>query len=98
VQYTREAQWKELEMVVYPGADASFTLYEDEGDSYRYEQGQRATIRFQWNERSGQLTIAQREGTFPGMLQQRTFRVRMAGTDTIKTVEYNGQEIKLDMK
>ena len=98
VQYTREAQWKELEMVVYPGADASFTLYEDEGDSYRYEQGQRATIRFQWNDRSRQLTIARREGTFPGMLQQRTFRVRMAGMDTFKTVEYNGQEIKLDMK
>ena len=33
-----------IELRVYPGADGDFTLYEDEGDSYRYEQGAHATI------------------------------------------------------
>lgn len=38
----RRADW---EIHIYAGADGSFTLYEDEGTNYRYEQGACATIR-----------------------------------------------------
>ena len=40
MQYVGEKAWDNLELRVYPGADGSFTLYEDEGDNYNYEQGE----------------------------------------------------------
>ena len=39
VQYTNEKKWDNLIINVYPGADGTFTLYEDEGDNYNYESG-----------------------------------------------------------
>ena len=30
MQYVGERSWQQLELRVYPGADAQFTLYEDE--------------------------------------------------------------------
>jgi endoglucanase len=64
-----------MEIRVYPGANGSFNLYEDEGDNYNYESGVCATIPFTWNNAIQQLTIGARQGSFPGMLASRTFRV-----------------------
>ena len=94
MQYASERRWDDLEVTVYPGADGQFTLYEDEGDSYNYEKGAYSTIDFRWNDRSQQLTIGACRGSFPRMLQQRTFRVRLAGTDITQTVIYNGKAVK----
>ena len=38
-QYAMEYPDCELELRIYGGADAAFLWYEDEGDSYRYEEG-----------------------------------------------------------
>ena len=64
-----------IDLRVYPGADASFTLYEDEGDSYSYEKGAHALIPFQWDDSTRALTIGERQGTFPGMAAGHTFNV-----------------------
>ncbi len=64
-----------IELRVYQGADGSFTLYEDQGDTYQYETGVHATIPFIWNDTTRQLTIGARTGSFPGMLANRTFKV-----------------------
>lgn len=64
-----------IELRVYPGANGTFTLYEDEGDNYNYEKGIYATIPFTWDDKAGVLTIGKRTGSFPGMLKTRTFRV-----------------------
>jgi alpha-D-xyloside xylohydrolase len=64
-----------IELRVYTGADGNFTLYEDEGNNYSYEKGVYATIPITWNEASQNLSIGSRNGTFPGMLQNRKFRV-----------------------
>ncbi len=74
IQYATESS-DPIELRVYPGANGSFTFYEDEGDNYNYESGTRATIPFTWDEAAQQLTIGQRSGSFPGMLANRTFRV-----------------------
>lgn len=74
-QYARVADWDTLQIRVYPGQDGEFTLYEDEGDSYRYEQGKRSTIKLTWNDAASQLTIGQRDGSFDGMAQNRVFDV-----------------------
>jgi len=75
MQYVGEKAWDNLEMRVYPGANGSFVLYEDEGDSYNYEKGAYTTISFDWNDKSHTLTIGARRGSYPGMLQSRTFTV-----------------------
>ena len=88
------ADWQTLDMIVYPGADAVFTLYEDEGDNYNYEQGAYSTITLQWNDRKRTLTIGKREGSFKGMLENRTFRIQLPGGQS-KTVEYNGSKVEI---
>ncbi len=75
VQFAREKPADQIELRVYRGADGNFTLYEDEGDNYHYEQGVYATIPIHWNEARKTLTIGARAGEFPGMLKERTFRV-----------------------
>ena len=48
IQYATESV-DPLEIRIYPGADATFVLYEDAGDGYEYEVGEHATIVFTWN-------------------------------------------------
>lgn len=75
VQYSTEKNWDNLEIRIYPGADGTFTLYEDENDNYNYEKGAYSTIRFQWNDKARNLTIEDRQGEFPGMLKNRKFKI-----------------------
>ena len=91
VQYSNEKSWDNLEVVVYPGKDAVFTLYEDEGDNYNYERGQYTEIPFAWNEKAHTLTIGNRTGNYEGMLRSRTFQVRLHNGQTV-TVNYDGRK------
>jgi alpha-D-xyloside xylohydrolase len=49
IQYATESA-DPLELRIYEGADASFTLYEDAGDGYAYEGGEHATVSLTWNQ------------------------------------------------
>ena len=75
IQYSNEKPADPIELRIYPGADANFILYEDENDNYNYEKGIYATISFHWIDVERQLIIDDRKGTFPGMLEQRTFNI-----------------------
>ena len=97
MQYVGEKKWDNLEIRIYPGANGEFTLYEDEGDNYNYEHGAYSTIRMTWNDAAKKLTIAHREGQFPGMLTERSFRVRLVGTDREVTVRYDGSKQTLKL-
>ena len=79
VQFAEEKKWDHLEIRVYPGADGQFVLYEDENDHYHYEKGAFSTIAFDWNNNKKTLTIQDRAGSFPGMLQNRTFHIVLVG-------------------
>jgi alpha-D-xyloside xylohydrolase len=63
-----------IELRIYGGASGKVTLYEDEGDNYDYEGGAYSEIPIHWDDRSGRLTIGNRRGRFPGMLEHRTFQ------------------------
>ena len=91
MQYVGEKSWDNLEIRVYPGADGSFTLYEDEGDGYNYEQGYYATITFQWNDKARSLTIGTRQGGYKGMILDRKFTIVLPD-GTTRTVTHNGNE------
>jgi alpha-D-xyloside xylohydrolase len=75
VRYADQPAADPIELRIYTGADADYTLYEDNGVDYAYEKGARATIPLHWDEARQILTIGDRTGSFPGMIEQRLFRV-----------------------
>jgi len=75
MEYAAEKPADPIELRVYRGADARFTIYEDENDTYNYEKGAYATIPIEWNEAGKTLTIGDRQGSFPGMPSSRQFKV-----------------------
>ena len=102
-QYVDEKKDAPLTVVVYTGADGEFSLYEDDGKGYGYEKGEFSRIPLKWNEKTGELSIGARQGSFPGMQATREVRVRWingpradAGTlepATDATVQYDGKAI-----
>ena len=108
VQYSSEKNWDNLELRLYPGADGSFTLYEDELDGYNYENGQCTEIPMTWNEATKTLTIGARQGSFPGMLAERTFNIVVVtpekgfgdghATTFDAVVNYTGEEVSIQLE
>jgi alpha-D-xyloside xylohydrolase len=103
VEYAAEKPADPIELRVYPGADGSFLLYEDENDTYDYEKGAYATIAFYWDDAKRTLTIGDRKGSFTGMLENRTFQIVFVGeghgagiAPTVqpdKVVQYSGKQV-----
>ncbi len=83
LQHTGQQSSEPLELRIYPGADGTFTLYDDAGEGYHYEKGEYALVPLRWNDRSKQLTIGARKGVFPGMESAREFRVVLIGSPEI---------------
>lgn len=75
LQYSSEKPADTITLNIYTGADASFSLYEDEGTNYNYEKGAYAVIPIKYIEGTKAITIEERKGSFTGMLQKRVFRV-----------------------
>ena len=92
-----------IELRIYPGTDGDFTFYEDENDGYAYEKGAHATIALHWDDGAKTLTFGAREGSFPGMLAEHTFRVVLVRSghgvgigetaSVEKAVVYNGAKV-----
>lgn len=99
VQYASEKKWDNLEIRVYAGASGSFALYEDEDDNYNYEKGVNSTITFNWDDEKKILTIDDRKGSFPGMLNSRIFNLVLVskgkgiGENIGKVVSYTGKKM-----
>ncbi len=98
-QWTGEKPDAPIEFRVYPGADATFSLYEDEGTNYNYEKGSYSIIPIKWNDRRRELTIGKRVGSFSGMRPERRFSLVVAksahgGKAAVPvTVEYIGKPV-----
>lgn len=107
VQHTGEMPNAPVEIRIYPGADGKFTIYEDEGDSYRYETGLFSTINIQWEDNSRLLVFGRRKGEFPGMADYRDFNIIIVrsgygvGIEETKqpdmTVKYNGEKLTVSI-
>lgn len=104
-EWSTEKPEDPIELRIYPGANGDFTLYEDENDGYDYEKGVHATIPLHWDDAARTLTIGDRKGQFPGMLQDRTFRVVLvrdnhgvgvnASDEADKVAQYSGSQISV---
>jgi alpha-D-xyloside xylohydrolase len=90
VQHTREGKTAPITLLVYGGADGSFSLYEDDGVSRQYLNGAYSRIPLRYDEKEGTLTIGAREGQFPTMAAKRTIRVRFTQADRPRTLDFEG--------
>jgi len=75
IQYSNEKPDAPITIIVFRGQDGEFTLYEDEGVNYNYENGEYSNIPFSYSEMDGTLTIGQREGQYEGMSTARSFNI-----------------------
>ena len=105
MQYATEKLDVPYEDRIYPGANAKFTLYEDDNETYNYEKGEYATYELSWNDAAKVLTVGKRKGNFPGMIEKHVLRVELAGPDAnsgiaegttkVKTVTCGNQKIEV---
>ena len=102
-EWSTEKHADPIELRVYRGANADFTLYEDENDNYDYEKGSYAIISLHWDDGASRLTFSDRTGHYPGMLDRRSFRIVFVSEDhgvginpadkVDRVVEYAGKQI-----
>ena len=104
MQYTSEKVDAEWEIRIYPGADSSFTVYEDEGDNYNYEKGKSSSFEMKWDDKNHTLTLSDRKGEYAGMPVCRRLKLvrvdKNSGTSVEenvggKTIEYRGKHLKI---
>ena len=102
VEYAGQAT-DPIELRIYPGANGDFSLYEDEGDSYRYEQGNHSILPIHGEDGTRTLTIGTRAGSYRNMKPGHTFNVVVVkanhgvGPDATaapdQVIQYQGEKI-----
>lgn len=104
VSHAEAQSGKPIELRIYRGANGAFTLYDDSGNGWGYEKGQRALVPISWNDATQTLTLGARQGKFPGMRETREFRIvfvsEKSGTGdaeaaTFQTVKYKGKKLEI---
>lgn len=96
LDYPGQQAHPELTLHLYPGSDALFVLYDDEGDSYGYEQGRFSKTPIFWNDSTRTLTIGARQGQYPGMPESQVFHIVLGETKHTVCQE-GGQEIQISL-
>ena len=107
IEYADEKPAGPIELRIYPGADGSFDLYQDAGDSYDYEHGAHSVIPLRWSESTRTLTIGDREGSYVGMPASIQMRIVWASSghgtgleptaNPDKLIDYAGRAISIHM-
>jgi alpha-D-xyloside xylohydrolase len=90
-----------ISLIVCKGASGKFTLYEDDGLTYKYEKGECSAIPISWNDATKTLTIGARVGSFPGIEKTRSFMVEEVGKASvkgIKQIEYTGKAVTMKLQ
>lgn len=107
VQHSGEAPAAPLELRIYPGADASYLLYEDAGEGWGYQQGEFSVIPLSWDNKARRLKVGAIRGGFPGALKEREFHVVLVGPGQgtgvgpaakPSIVRYNGRQVSLQLR
>lgn len=95
-----------MELRIYPGKDASFSLYEDNNDGHEYLNNKFTNIKFDYSEKDKTLTIGNIEGSYEGMITERLFKVVIVSdkngyglkpSEICQDVYYKGKKIKIKL-
>jgi alpha-glucosidase (family GH31 glycosyl hydrolase) len=76
-QFALEKVNEPVTISVYPGADASFLLYEDDGSSFNYRRGEWTGIRMEWKDAQKTLRLKLAEGSKMTASSSRKFDMRV---------------------
>lgn len=90
-------------LTIYAGANGDYTLYQDDGKSYDYEQGKSSLVRIQYDDATRTVTLHKRVGAYDSMTPQREYRIRLIDgatesatnwdTEGATTLLYKGEKI-----
>lgn len=103
ISYAMEETGKPVKIVVYAGDNGEFTLYEDAGDNYNYENGEFASIKFAYNQENGELSIGKKCGSFGP--SNRTFEIYLIKENQTfdfdgkpdATIDYAGEDMVVNL-
>ncbi len=101
IQSTAEPQ-QDLKIFVYAGKDGDFTLYEDNGTTYAYEQGNYSRVPMNYQNATKTLTIEKRQGSFPEMITDRNIEVVYITPENPEGIsqkfEYAGEPVSIQLQ
>jgi alpha-glucosidase/alpha-D-xyloside xylohydrolase len=92
-QYTAEKVDGPLDISVYPGADGSFLLYEDDGGSFNYRKGEWMGIEMAWNDTRKVLTLRLAAGSRMLPPAKRDLRVKLG--ESSRSAVFEGKPLEM---
>jgi alpha-glucosidase/alpha-D-xyloside xylohydrolase len=94
-QYTAERVDGPLTLTIYPGANAAFTLYEDDGATFNYRRGEWMKIEMAWNDRGRRLTLRLADGSRMLPPLRRNIEVRLVPDKATRAVIFEGRPVEV---
>ena len=95
MMYTGQKIFTPLQLYIYPGKDAVYEYYEDEGDGYGYEKGIYNIITMEWKDFEHSLTIGTAEYTFAQGIIGRSIEIILG--EQRKQITYRGEKVTVTL-
>ena len=92
-QFTGDKVDEPLSVLIYPGADAAFLLYEDDGTSFNYRKGEWMGIQMAWNDAHRTLSLSLAPGSRMLPPERRVIALQLA--ETTRSVAFAGKPIEV---
>jgi alpha-glucosidase (family GH31 glycosyl hydrolase) len=92
-QYTEERVDQPALISIYPGADASFLLYEDDGISFNYRRGEWMGLQIDWEDSSRLLRLRLAPGSKMLAPEKRHFDIK--SQETLHRLVFDGAPVEL---
>jgi alpha-glucosidase/alpha-D-xyloside xylohydrolase len=94
-QYAAESSDEPCQLTIYPGRDGSFLLYEDDGISFRYRDGDWMGLAISWDDRLRRLTMRLADGSRMRPPAPRKFTVRVVPEKETREVMFTGAPLEI---
>jgi alpha-glucosidase/alpha-D-xyloside xylohydrolase len=96
-EYTREHTGAPLTVVVYPGADGRFSLYEDDGSTFEHRRGAWMGIELEWKDAQRTLSLRLANGSRVLATGGRRMIVRVAPDHATHELTFDGRPLELPL-
>jgi alpha-glucosidase (family GH31 glycosyl hydrolase) len=90
-QYTEEKVDAPLTVLIHPGANGVFSLYEDDGKSFNFRQGEFMRVNIAWDDRARRLSVRLANGSKMLPPAKRTIVARLVGTNQTREFIFDGR-------